>query len=670
MQIRNIAIIAHVDHGKTTLTDALMRQTGAAEGDVSMDSNALEQERGITIYAKNAAIFYRDTKINIVDTPGHADFGSEVERVLRSIDSVLLVVDAQEGPMPQTRFVLKKSLELGLKPIVVINKIDKPAADPVRCEEQVLELFLELGALDEQANFPVVYTIGRLGIAKKKISDESQDLTPLLDTILEHIPSAYSRERSLLPLRLQPFNLGYDNFLGRLAIARVHEGTVSLGQSVFIHPVKSKPRPLTAGHYTPRQSNAGDNLASRTQGIPKERGKTTVVSREAEETSDRVKKTNVEFRSREGSVLPKRVDTGGAREIRTGKITKIFTFNGLKRVETNSAGSGDIVVIVGLPDIDIGETVTTDQNVEPLPAIAVDEPTIALNFLVNNSPFAGREGKFVTSRQLREYLEREIEVNVGLRIDFSPLDSFRVFGRGELHIAILLENMRRSGYELQVSQPQVIIREENGIKYEPFEEVIIDAPHEYQGVVIERLGVRAFIMKDLHPMGDTIRLSFEGPTRGLLGYRNQFVVDTKGNGILSSRFLEFRRHAGEIRKRPVGSMISMANGKALGYALWKLQERGVLYIGPNIEVYEGMVIGNTAKGEEMPVNPTKGKQLTNIRAASSDEAIDLVPAYELTIERGLEIMAEDEYLEITPKCVRLRKQYLSANERSKARKRA
>lgn len=634
MQIRNIAIIAHVDHGKTTLTDALMRQTGAAEGDVTMDSNALEQERGITIYAKNAAIFYRDTKINIVDTPGHADFGSEVERVLRSIDSVLLVVDAQEGPMPQTRFVLKKSLELGLRPIVVINKIDKPAADPVRCEEEILELFLELGASNEQVNFPVVYAIGRLGIAKKKISDESQDLTPLLDTILEYVPSASSRERSLLPLRLQPFNLGYDNFLGRLAIARVHEGTVSLGQSVFIHPVKSK---------------------------------ATVVSREVKETSSGVKKTNTEFSSHEGSALPKRVETGDASGIRTGKITKIFTFNGLKKIETNSAGSGDIVVIVGLPDIDIGETVTTDKNVEPLPAIAVDEPTIALNFLVNNSPFAGREGKFVTSRQLREYLEREIEVNVGLRIDFSPLDSFRVLGRGELHIAILLENMRRSGYELQVSQPQVIIREENGIKYEPFEEVIIDAPSEYQGVVIERLGARAFIMKDLCPVGDTIRLSFEGPTRGLLGYRNQFVVDTKGNGILSSRFLEFRRHAGEIRKRPVGSMISMTNGKALGYALWKLQERGVLYIGPNIEVYEGMVIGNTAKGEEMPVNPTKGKQLTNIRAASSDEAINLVPAYELTIERGLEIMAEDEYLEITPKCVRLRKQYLSANERSKAR---
>ena len=603
MEIRNIAIIAHVDHGKTTLTDALLRQTGATEGEGTMDSNALEQERGITIYAKNASLFYPSTssgrpvtKINIVDTPGHADFGSEVERVLRSIDSVLLIVDAQEGPMPQTRFVLKKSLELGLRPIVVINKIDKNAADPARCEEQVLELFLELGASDEQANFPVVYSIGRQGIAKKNLSDESKDLSPLLDTILEHVPSASSDERLAIPLRLQPFNLGYDNFLGRLAVARIYEGTISLGQRVFI----KKP----------------------------------------------------------------------SGETRSGKITKIFTFSGLQKAEAQKAGAGDIVLVAGLSDIDIGETIMADENSEPLPAIAVDEPTIALNFLVNNSPFAGREGKFVTSRQIREYLEREVEVNVGLRVDFSSSDSFRVFGRGELHISILLENMRRAGYELQVSQPQVIIREENGVKFEPFEEAVIDTPSEYQGVIIERLGVRAFIMKDLMLHGETVRLSFEGPTRGLLGYRNQFVVDTKGEGILSSRFLEFRQYAGEIRKRPVGSMISMTAGKALGYALWNLQERGVLYIGPNTEVYEGMVVGNTAKGEEMPVNPTKGKQLTNVRAAASDEAITLTPPFLLTIERGLEVMGEDEYLEITPQNVRLRKQYLSANERTRAERQA
>ncbi|MEK7647252.1 MAG: translational GTPase TypA [Patescibacteria group bacterium] len=590
MDIRNIAIIAHVDHGKTTITDALLRQTGVGGEGISMDSNALELERGITIYSKNAAIFYKDTKINIVDTPGHADFGSEVERVLRSIDSVLLVVDAQEGPMPQTRFVLKKSLELGLKPIVVINKIDKPAADPARCEEQVLELFMELGANDVQIDFPVVYAVGREGVAKLKLTDESADLTPLLDTILKYVPAASAA--SGMPLKLQPFNLGYDNFLGRLAVGRVYEGTVAPNQNVFI------------------------------------------------------KKSNGETRS--------------------GKITKIFTFKGLEKIEAKEAGAGDVVLIAGLPDIYIGETVTTDAEAVSLPAIAVDEPTIELNFLVNNSPFAGREGKFVTSRQLRERLERELEINVGLRVEFSASDVFAVSGRGELHIAILLENMRREGFELQVSQPKVIIREEAGQKLEPFEEVIIDIPNEYQGVIIERLGSRGFILKNVRTVGEIIRLSFEGPTRGLLGYRNQFMVDTRGLGIISSRVVGFRPYAGEIKRRTTGSMISMESGKALSYALWNLQDRGTLYVGPNIEVYEGMVIGNTAKGEEMFVNPTKGKHLTNVRASSSDEAIMLTPPYQLSIERGLEVMVEDEYLEITPKSVRLRKQHLTKIERAKA----
>ncbi len=601
MEIRNIAIIAHVDHGKTTLTDAMLRQTGVAKEGVSMDSNALELERGITIYSKNAAIFYPpinsgrvSTKINIVDTPGHADFGSEVERVLRSIDSVLLVVDAQEGPMPQTRFVLKKSLELGLRPIVIINKIDKPAADPARCEEEVLALFLELGADDEQADFPVVYANGRAGIATLKLTDESHDLSPLLDTILAHIPSASSEELAQKPLKLQPFNLGYDNFLGRLAVGRIYEGIAKTGADVF------------------------------------------------------VKKQNGETRS--------------------GKITKIFTFKGLEKIESAEAGAGDIILVAGLPDIDIGETVTTDRDAKPLPAIAVDEPTIALNFLVNNSPFAGREGKYVTSRQLREYLERELEVNVGLRIDFSSSESFRVLGRGELHIAILLENMRRAGFELQVSQPQVIIREENGKKLEPFEEVIIDIPGEYQGVIIKRIGSRGFVLNNISHKGEAVRMSFEGPTRGILGYRNQFVIDTKGEGIFASRVLGFKPYAGEIHKRAVGSMISMAKGVAMGYALWGLQERGTLYIGSQIEVYEGMVIGNTSKGEEMRVNPTKGKQLTNMRASGSDEAINLTPPFVLTIERGLEIISEDEYLEITPQSVRLRKQYLTEVERSRARR--
>lgn len=594
MDIRNIAIIAHVDHGKTTLTDAILKETGAAAAGVSMDSNALEHERGITIYSKNASVEYKGTKINIVDTPGHSDFGSEVERVLRAIDSVLLIVDAQEGPMPQTRFVLKKSLELGLKPIVVLNKIDKPAADPDRAEEQVLELFLELGASDEQSDFKVVYAIGREGVAMKKLDDERVNLEPLLDTILENVPVALKEGDAEKPLKLQSFNLAYDNFLGRLAICRVYEGTITPGQNVII--------------------------------------------KKADGTA------------------------------RNGKTTKIFTFKGLERVEAESAAAGDIVIVAGLPDVFIGETITTDPDLAPMPAIAIDEPTITVNFLVNNSPFAGREGKYVTSRQLREYLERELEVNVGLKVDFVSPDAFKVSGRGELHIAILLENMRRAGYEMQVSQPQVIIREEEGKKLEPYEEVIIDTPTEFQGAIIERLGTRAFVLQNLVQHGDTVRLTLEGPTRGLLGYRNQFVVDTKGEGILSSRVLGFKPYAGEIKKRQVGSMVSMATGKALGYALWGLQERGVLYITPATEVYEGMVIGNTSKGEEMVANPTKGKNQSNVRSSGMDEAINLVPAYTLTIERGLEVMTEDEYLEITPTSVRLRKQGLTESDRAKNRR--
>lgn len=594
MEIRNIAIIAHVDHGKTTLTDAIMKQTGAAAEGVSMDSNTLEHERGITIYSKNTSIEYKGTKINIVDTPGHSDFGSEVERVLRSIDSVLLIVDAQEGPMPQTRFVLKKSLELGLKPIVVLNKIDKPAADPARAEDQVLELFLELGASDEQSDFTTVYAIGREGVAMRKLDDERKDLTPLLDVILEQVAPTSSDAEAAKPLKLQTFNLAYDNFLGRLAIGRVYEGVVRAGQNVIV----KKP----------------------------------------DGTS------------------------------RNNKITKLFTFKGLERVDVEEAGAGDIVIVAGITDAYIGETITTDEATEPMPAIAIDEPTITVNFLVNNSPFAGREGKYVTSRQLREYLERELEVNVGLKVDFVSPDAFKVSGRGELHIAILLENMRRAGYEMQVSQPQVIIREEEGKKMEPYEEVTIDTPTEFQGSIIERLGTRAFVLQNLVQEGDTVRLTLEGPTRGLLGYRNQFVVDTKGEGILSTRVLGFKPYAGEIKKRQVGSMISMATGKALGYALWGLQERGILYITPATEVYEGMVIGNTSKGEEMTANPTKGKNQTNVRSSGNDEAINLVPAFTLTIERGLEVMSEDEYLEITPVSVRLRKQGLTESDRAKARR--
>ena len=603
MDIRNIAIIAHVDHGKTTLTDEMLEQCGMREEGVSMDSNALEQERGITIYAKNTSVFYTSkvsgnkTKINIVDTPGHADFGSEVERVLRSIDSVLLVVDAQEGPMPQTRFVLKKSLELGIKPILVLNKIDKPGADVVRVHDEVFELFMELGATDEQLDFTTVYAIGRDGVAKRSMDDAFVNLDPLFETILEKVPAAANDTSK--PFRMQAFNLAYDNFLGRMGVGRVYEGVVKNGQTVTV----KKP----------------------------------------------------------------------SGESRTGKITKLFTFEGTQKKEVAEAVAGDIVMIAGIADIFIGETIATEASVEPLPAITIDEPTIVLDFLVNNSPFAGREGKFVTTRQIRDRLEKELEVNVGLRVDFSPntertIEGFKVYGRGEMHIAVLLETMRREGYEIQVSQPQVIFKEIDGKECEPFEEVTIDVPSDYQGLVIEKLGMRGFIMRDMKVHENSVRMIFEGPTRGIFGYRGQFMIDTRGQGIMASRFLEFRPHAGSIQKRLTGSMTSMENGKVLAFSLGNLQDRGTLYIGPNVEVYEGMVIGNTSKGDEMAVNPTKGKQLTNMRASGTDEAITLIPPLEITIERGLELMNIDEYLEITPKSVRLRKQILQESLRARAKK--
>ncbi len=592
MEIRNIAIIAHVDHGKTTLTDSIMRQTGSVQEGVSMDSNDLERERGITIYAKNTSIVYKGTKINIVDTPGHADFGSEVERVLRSIDSVLLVVDAQEGPMPQTRFVLKKSLEVGHKPIVVINKIDKPAADPHRVHEEVLELFFELGATNEQLDFKTVYAIGKDGVAMRDPKDARENMNPLLDVVLEQVPQAV---RSVdAPFQAQVFNLGYDDFLGRLAIARVYEGTLKDGQNVFVK-------------------------------------KMVTNTTEA------------------------------------GKIIKLFTFEGIMRKEVPSVSSGDIVMLAGLPNIYIGDTITDNADTAALPAIKIDEPTISLDFVVNNSPFAGREGKFVTGRQIRERLEKELEVNVGLKVDFTD-GGMKVYGRGELHIAILLENMRREGYELQVSQPQVIIKDIDGVKSEPFEEVTIDTPIEFQGAVIEKLSKRGAIMKNMKQDGNTVRLIFEGPTRGLLGYRGQFVIDTRGEGIMASRVIGFQAYAGEIEKRAHGSMTSMATGKALAFALDNLQTRGTLYIGPTTEIYEGMVVGNTSKGEEMMVNPTKGKQLTNMRASGSDDKIMLTPPLKVTIESGLEIMSDDEYLEITPQSVRLRKKFLTETERAKAKR--
>ncbi|MDZ7612114.1 MAG: translational GTPase TypA [Candidatus Moranbacteria bacterium] len=592
MEIRNIAIIAHVDHGKTAITDSIMKQTGAVNPELSMDNDALEKERGITIYSKNTSVVYKDTKINIVDTPGHMDFGSEVERVLRAIDNVVLVVDAQEGPMPQTRFVLKKSLELGFKPIVVINKIDKPAAQPQATQDKIFELFFDLDATDEQLDFPTVYSIGRDGIAKLDLNDSSGDLTPLLDSILNHVPPTPQNFEE--PLKMQVFNLDYDDFLGRLAIGRIREGVIKTGQNLVV-------------------------------------------------------------KKKDGS-------------IQRGKVVKLFTFEGTSRKSAEEAFAGDIAMVAGFCDINIGETICQHQDQEALPRIKVDNPTISLRFLVNDSPFAGREGKFVTGQQLKERLKKELEVNVGLKIDFSSAEYMEVSGRGELHIAVLLENMRREGYEIQISQPQVITKEIDGVKHEPFEEVTADVPAEMAGAIIEKLGKRKAQMVNMQNEGKRTRIVFEIPTRGLLGYRGQFMVDTKGDGILCSRVIGFKPWAGEIQKRETGSMVSSESGKALGYSLANLQERGSLYIQAGTEVYEGQVIGNTARGDEMAVNPTKGKQLTNVRASGSDDAIQLTPPMELNIEKGIEAMAEDEYLEITPKSIRLRKKHLTETQRKKARR--
>jgi GTP-binding protein len=494
--------------------------------------------------------------------------------------------------MPQTRFVLKKSIELGLKPIVVMNKLDKPAANPTRVHDEVLELFMELGATDDQLDFPVIYAVGRDGVAKRELTDEFKDLEPLFDMIIEKVPAA--EDKSSEPLVAQPFNLAYDNFLGRLAVARVWAGTMKTNQTVYI------------------------------------------------------KKPN-------GSV-------------ENGRIVKLFTFEGMGKKDTDTVISGDVAMIAGLSNIYIGDTITDSPDTPSLPLISIDEPTISLNFLVNDSPFAGREGKFVTSRQIRDRLEKELEVNVGLQVDFSNADKMKVYARGELHIAILLEQMRREGFEMQVSQPEVIIKEINGEKHEPYEEVVIDTPDEFSGTVIEKLGKRKGIMTSMKQHGGVTRLTFDIPTRGLLGFRSQFVVDTKGEGIMSSRFIEFRPYAGVIEKREVGSMISMENGKAVTFALGNLQTRGVLYIGHGTEVYAGMVIGNTSKGEEMEVNPTKGKQLTNMRASGTDDTVYLTPPLEVTIERGLELINEDEYLEITPTSTRIRKKYLTRTDRDKAKK--
>ncbi len=592
METRNIAIISHVDHGKTTITNELLKQTGTISGDFSMDSDVLEKERGITIYSKNASFEYKESKINIVDTPGHTDFSSEVERVLRAIDSVILVVDAKEGPMPQTRFVLKKALELNFKPIVVINKIDKADARIAAVEEMIFELFLDLGANDGQLDFKTVYASAKEGIAKLNLQDDSKNIFPLLDVILEEVKSAETNKD--ISLRAQPFNLAYDDFLGRLAISRIYEGEIKTGENIII------------------------------------------------------KKTD-------GNTLK-------------GKINKLFVFRGMQRVEVEKAQAGDIAIISGLSEVYIGDTICKEEKQIALPNIEIEQPTISLDFFVNDSPFAGQDGEFVTGLQIKERLEKELEINVGLKVDFSQNEFYQVFGRGELHIAILLENMRREGYEVQVSQPKVIIKEENGQKLEPFEEALIDVPKKYAGKIIEKLGQRKGIISQMKEHGESMRIIFVIPTRGLLGYRNQFVVDTRGEGIFCSRFLEFRSFVGNIQRKRTGSMISTNNGKASGFSLDNLQKRGDLYIDPGTEVYEGMVFGNTSKGDDIQANPIKGKQLTNVRSSSSDEAIQLAPPIKLNIERGLEIMGDDEYLEITPKNIRLRKKYLTKVDRIRSQR--
>ncbi len=596
MSFRNIAIIAHVDHGKTTLVDELLKaadgfdtRVGIAER--AMDSNAQEQERGITIYSKNTSIRYKGNKINIVDTPGHADFGSEVERVLRTVDSVCLVVDAYEGPMPQTKFVLKKSLELGLHPIVVINKMDKPSARADWVIDQLFDLFVQLGGSDEQLenlNNPV-YAIAREGLAWVGEDAERKDITPLLDYVMEHVPEAKNDETA--PFKMQIANLGYDNFLGRLGIGRVYSGTVKVGQEVIV------------------TSNKGVQ--------------------------------------------------------RKGKITEILTNEGLEKVKSQVAEAGDIITIAGIADIFVGETVAANADVQAMPPITIDEPTLKMEFLVNNSPFAGREGKFVTSRQIRDRLEKELETNVGLKINFEEGDNYEVAGRGELHLSVLIETMRREGFELQVGAPVVIMHEENGKKVEPIENVSISVPSGTEGAVIAELGKRKGMMTNMIENNGIVSLEFKVPTRGLLGFKSEFTTMTKGEGLLSSSFDSFEEYKGPIEKRARGSMISMENGSAMAYSLFNLQDRGKIFIKPQTELYEGMIIWESSKDQDLSVNATKNKKLTNVRASGTDEALKLVPPKIMSLEEAIDYISNDEYVEVTPESIRLRKKYLTETERKR-----
>ena len=594
--IRNIAIIAHVDHGKTTLVDAMLRQSGTFRENEQvrervMDSMDLERERGITIMAKNTAVRYRDVKINIVDTPGHADFGGEVERVLKMVDGVMLLVDAAEGCLPQTRFVLRKALEARLPAIAVVNKIDRSDARPAEVVDEIYELFLDLDATDEQIEFPILYAISREGMAKRNLEDESRDLQPLFEQIVESLP--VPKQLRTDSLQLLVANLDYNDYVGRLAIGRIFSGEIRVGDQIAVV------KPDRSVHKT--------------------------------------------------------------------KVSQLYVFEGLKRESVDGAGFGEIVALAGIENIHIGDTITSVDNPQPLPVIAVDEPTIAMIFGVNNSPFAGREGKFVTSRQLKERLDKEILGNVAIRVEEteSP-DQFKVSGRGELQLAILIEMMRREGYELQVSKPEAITREVEGKLLEPIEAVVVDCPDEFIGVITEALGRRKGQMTKMvnHGTG-RVRLEFETPSRGLIGFRNEFLTETKGTGLLNTMFLRWGGWLGPMRGRATGSLVADRMGETTTYALFNLQERGTLFVRPGTRVYEGMIIGENARPVDLDVNAIKEKKLTNMRASTADEAMRLVPPKELSLEQALEFIADDELVEVTPETIRLRKRVLPSNLRPK-----
>jgi GTP-binding protein len=599
MEIRNIAIIAHVDHGKTTLVDQMLRQAGAFRANQVvaervMDSNPLEKERGITILAKNTSVHWRDTKLNIVDTPGHADFGGEVERILRMVDGVLLVVDAFDGPMPQTRFVLRKALALGRTVIICINKIDRPGADPMRVHEEVLDLLIELEANEDQLDAPVVYASGRQGTSTMSMDDEAKDLTPLFETIVKHVPKPPSDKDA--PFQMLVSTIDYSNYLGRLAIGRIDRGTVKVGDTVALLPV--------------------DHAAK-------------------------------------GAI---------------GRVTKLYGFEGLERIEVQEAVAGEIVSLAGFEHVEIGLTLTDPEHQERLEGIAVEEPTISVDFLVNNSPFAGQDGKFVTSRQIKERLEKELERNVALRVEETDsTDTWTVSGRGELHLSILMETMRREGYEFQVSRPRVIMHiGENGEKLEPYEELAIDVPEEFMGTVIEKLGPRKASMIEMkNPGQGLVRIVYKIPARGLFGYRSEFLTDTRGTGLMHHRFLEYGPWAGGLAGRLRGVLVSMEQGTIIAFALGNLQDRSTLFVKPGDEVYEGMIVGENSRPGDMDVNPTKEKKLTNMRSKSADDAIQLEPPRLLTLEGALEYIEDDELIEVTPSSIRLRKRMLKVSDRKR-----